>query len=151
MRRAASGLLVLAVIAAAVSIWVGRGRPLPAWTGRVVRSAPAADATPLPSLDRPARLAILNGTGVTGLANTFALAVPQVGCVAERVGNAPHRHFERTLLVNRRLAGETVAAIGARLGVTVLQERDDATTEDAVLVVGADYRDVLERVAARGR
>jgi hypothetical protein len=147
MRRGLNVLLVLCVLAAGASMWVARGRPLPQL---VRRSGPAPAALPLPTLDHPARLAILNGTRVDGLANTFGLSVPVIGCVAERVGNAPHRDFARTLLVNRKLDDATAAAIAQRLGgLPVLKETDMRTTEDAVLVVGEDYAAVLQQLESR--
>ncbi len=141
MRRWLNVVLVLCVLAAGASLWVASGRSLP----QPARRSPAAPATlPLPTLDRPARLAILNGTRIDGLANTFGLSVPQIGCVAERVGNAPHRNFARTLLVNRKLDDATASAIAQRLGgLPVLKETDVRTTEDAVLVLGGDYEAVL--------
>ncbi len=141
MRGWLNVVLVLCVLAAGASLWVAEGRPLPPW---LRRPAPELAVLPLPTLAQPARLAILNGTRVDGLANTFSLATPVIGCVAERVGNAPHRNFVRTLLVNRKLDDATAGAIAQRLGgVPVLKETDVRTTEDAVLVVGGDYQVVL--------
>lgn len=134
-------VLVLCVLVAGASLWVAGGKPLPQL---LRRPTPTPAALALPTLDRPVRLAILNGTRVDGLANTFGLSLPVIGCLAERVGNAPHRDFAHTLLVNRKLDDATAAAIAERLGgVTVLRETDVRTTEDAVLVVGADYEAVL--------
>ena len=97
---------MLCVLAAGASLWVAKaGRCRHA----LRRSPPEPAVLPLPTLDQPARLAILNGTRVDGLANTFSLASPLIGCVAERVGNAPHRNFVRTLLVNRKLDDATAA------------------------------------------
>lgn len=136
-------LLVLCVLAAGASLWVASGRPLPV----PLRREPAPVVLPLPTLAQPARLAILNGTSVDGLANTFSLSVPQIGCVAERVGNAPHRNYARTLLINRKLDDATAAAIAEKLGgLPLLKETDARTTEDAVLVVGGDYQAVLENI-----
>jgi hypothetical protein len=147
MKRWLNVLLVLCVLAAGASMWVARGRPLP---NLLRRPAPEPAVVPLPTLDHPARLAILNGTRVDGLANTFSLAMPVIGCVGERVGNAPHRKFARTLLINRKLDDATADAIAQRLGgLPVLKEMDARTTEDAVLVVGADYETVLQRLESR--
>ncbi len=144
MRGLLNVVLVLCVLAAGASLWVARGRPSPPW---LRRPAPEAAVLPLPTLAHPARLAILNGTRVEGLANTFSLSVPAIGCVAERVGNAPHRNFARTLLVNRKLDDATANAIAQRLGgVVLLRETDARATEDAVLVVGADYEAVLKEI-----
>ncbi len=140
-------VLVLCVLAAGASMWVASGRPLPRL---LCRTGPEPAALPLPVLDHPVRLAILNGTRVDGLANTFSLGVPVIGCVAERVGNAPHRNFAHTLLVNRKLDDATANAIAQRLGgLPVLKETDVRTTEDAVLVVGADHAAVLRQLESR--
>jgi hypothetical protein len=144
MKRWLNVVLVLCVLAAGASMWIASGRPLPSV---LRRPAPEPAALPLPTLDHPVRLAVLNGTRVDGLANAFSLGLPLIGCVAERVGNAPHRAFARTLLVNRKLDDATAAAIAQRLGgLPVLEEADARTTEDAVLVVGADYEAVLRTI-----
>ena len=73
--------------------------------------------------------------------------LPLLGCVVERVGNAPHNDHARSLLVNRRLDSKTAAALAGRLGgLPVLREADSRTTEDAVLVLGQDHEHLLRRL-----
>jgi hypothetical protein len=84
-------------------------------------------------------LAVLNGTTTAGLAREFGLILTTAGCVTAQISNAPHQHFPQTLLVNRRLSLPAAAALAARLGeIPFITEKDPRTTEDAVLVLGAD-------------
>lgn len=146
MRKLLNVVLVLCVLAAGASLWYAKGKPLPS---ALHRQEAAPEVLPLPTLDNPAHLAILNGTEVDGLANTFGLELTAIGCVPQRVGNAPHRHYEKSILINRKLDDAVAAAIAHRLGgLTVQTEVDDRATEDAVLVVGADYQAVLTSLEA---
>ena len=85
-------------------------------------------------------LVVLNGTEVPDLAGDLSLLLGSAGCVADRIGNAPHARFTASLLVNRRLDDDRAAELARRLGGPVLLlERDPGATEDAVLVLGADH------------
>jgi len=86
-------------------------------------------------------LVILNGTDIPGLARDISLALAMSGCVTQRLGNAPHTHYQHSLLVNRRLSSQRVNDLADRLGgLIVTEEWDSRTTEDALLVLGADYQ-----------
>ncbi len=88
----------------------------------------------------PPHLVVLNGAGVRNLAADVGLALGRAGCLVERVGNAPHDDFARSLLVVRRLDSERARELARRLGgVAVVPEFDPNAAEDAVLVLGADH------------
>jgi hypothetical protein len=109
-------------------------------------------ADPGAAAERPVHLLVLNGTAIDGLAHEIGMAVSLAGCVVERVSNAPHDRFARSLLVNRRLTPNRVARLAERLGgLPVLEERDPRTTEDAVLVLGADHERIRQALKASRR
>jgi hypothetical protein len=122
-------LLLLLAGAAGLSLWLGR-------SGSPEALAPSPAAIQGPAL----RLVVLNGTAEPNLARDMATGLGLTGCLAERIANAPHPNFERTLLVDRRLDGR-VERLAARLGgLPVLKEADLEAGEDAVLILGADHR-----------
>jgi hypothetical protein len=155
MKRSLNLLLLALLIICALSLWWGR-ESIP-WVSRRSSSASlmpkSTDVTPVTSAAlRPAELVadevihvvVLNGTARTGLAREASLALSVSGCVTERLGNAPHAHYPLSLLVNRRLSPKVADAFAARLGgIPVVQEKDSRTTEDAVLVLGADYAGIF--------
>lgn len=139
-------LLLIAVVCAA-SWWFGRDllQPAPAELEPVaqsrVKESPTSEAV---------HLEVLNGTARAGLARDFGLLLGQAGCVVERVGNAPHDHFQQTVLVNRQLSAGRARALAAELGgVAVVQEFDRRTAADAVLVLGRDADQVRQALADR--
>ncbi|MFH1845221.1 MAG: LytR C-terminal domain-containing protein [bacterium] len=150
-------LLALLVVCAA-SFWFGREvREQPAKNGEtlpdrlhVTREAtiPASSQTPADDEVSPVHLVVLNGTTRTGLAREIGLALTLVGCVTERVGNAPHTRFAHSLLINRKLTPVVMQDLAHRLGaVPALEEKDPRTTEDAVLVLGADFSRICEALS----
>jgi hypothetical protein len=155
MKRNVNILLMVVVAVCAVSLWQALNRE-PAKPDRAVAESPL---TTLPSAPRSAaearppwltadqvniHLVILNGTKVAGLARDVSLALSATGCVTQRIGNAPHDDFTNSLLVNRRLAAKQADQLAQRLGgIQVIEEKDSRTHEDALLVLGADYRTIL--------
>jgi hypothetical protein len=153
MRRAGNILLAVMVAAGILSLWWGR-RESPRPPVDPGRSGSAALALPLQKeplagsrqgeQPAPIHLAVLNGTTQPRLAQQVGLGVALVGCVTERVGNAPHDRFARTLLINRRLSAARARELAERLGgLEIILEREPRATEDAVLVLGADCARVL--------
>lgn len=152
MRRPLNPWLLALLAVCAVSVWAGsRGDlPFPGTApseedgGKPVGGSPPDFAEPAHPQDGPAHLAVLNGTGRSGLARQVGLLLPRAGCVAEQVGNAPGGTHPQSLLINRRLPRGRAEALARRLGgLRLLTEWDDRCTEDAVLLLGDDYPSVL--------
>lgn len=155
MIRARTFWLVSIVVLCGVSLWLGR-RPTSAPDGTVSARQARTDAAFWANASErdPVHLVVLNGSGIGGLAREVSLELAVAGCVVERVANAPHDHFARTLLINRTLAGKHARAVAALLGgVPVLREWNGRGTEDAVLVLGGDHAEIrtaLRRSTAAG-
>lgn len=131
--------LALAVALCAVSLWAGlRGR-----------GAASADPAAAPPPARPVLLRVLNGTAESGVARDLGLALGAAGLVIAGVGNAPEPAVPATLLVNRRLDEEAARRLAGRLGgIPVVREWDGRCSEDAVLLLGPDWRRVRDALAA---
>ena len=133
--------LLVVVGVFALSLWFGKDlvRTGAVSTAEGPSSSERAEDFTIPPEETTIHLAVLNGTSEAGLAREVSLLLGRAGCVAERVGNAPHRDFSRSLLVNRRLTGRQVNELARRLGgIRVIREWDGRAGEDAVLVLGAD-------------
>lgn len=134
-------LLVLVAICG-VSYWFGKDLVFPSGTPDRQESRPVqvADQYELPDEETAIHLVVLNGTDRAGLARDISLLLGRAGCVAENVGNAPHRGYKKSFLVNRGLSDDRAEDLASLLGgVRILRERDGRGTEDAVLVVGEDW------------
>lgn len=144
MKRTPNLLLLALLVVCGLSLWLGRGhKGSPSAPAEVPvadgDSQPAPDWVQKPE-DSPLHLVVLNGTPRANLAREVGLALTRAGCVAERTDNAPHDHFAESLLINRRLPPDRARKLAGRLGgLPVLLEKDPRSTEDAVLVLGADY------------
>lgn len=151
MARPRNFLLAVLVLACGLSLWLARGLP---WPGRPQGQATSGGQPAVPVDDtrlEPVHLRILNATGEGGLAGDLALLVPRLGCVVEGVGNAAPWDGSPSLLINRRLPADRAADLAARLGgIPVLKEWDGRTSEDAVLVLGADFPRVRQAARAGG-
>ena len=146
--------LLLLVAVCAASFWFGKDL-IPKRDGSESGSQ-RPSGTPvsysMPEEEAPVHLAVLNGTDQAGLARKISLLLGKAGCVAESVGNAQHRRYEHSILVNRRLTDDQAARLAERLGgIRVVREWDRRSSEDAVLVLGGDYADLeagLERTGS---
>ncbi len=161
MKSRVNILLLVVVCVCAASLWHASARDRRGTGGlggepadeKLAKVVPPAEGLPAPWLGEGGdyiHLVILNGTETPGLAQDISLALNLFGCVTQRLGNAPHTAFERTLLVNRRLTDAQAAELAGRLGgVAWVTEKDSRTHEDALLVLGADYRRIQEALGIR--
>jgi len=134
-------LLVLVGVCAA-SLWFGKDLV----TSRPPSPQPEADPVDfsLAPDESAIHLIVLNGTPRAGLARDVSLQLGRAGCVAENVGNATHRSYAKSMLINRRLTDRQAADLARRLGgIMVIREWDERTSEDAVLVLGSDWNDLV--------
>jgi len=146
MKRSLNLWLLVVAAVCALSFWFGRDLIQPASRQDNAVILPALP-TAAPPADESVHLMVLNGTPEAGLARDIGLLLGRTGCVVERVGNAPHDHFVRTILVNRLLSVERAAALAAELGgLPVLREFDRRSAVDAVLVLGRDADRLREQL-----
>ncbi|MEN8005634.1 MAG: LytR C-terminal domain-containing protein [Candidatus Krumholzibacteriota bacterium] len=142
MRGRLNSWLLLLVAVCAVSLWLGKDL-VPDGNGDQGQDdtpTVAAASYSMSPREAPIHLSVLNGTGKAGLARRFSLLLGRTGCVAESVGNAPHRRFDQSLLVNRKLSDDKAAGLARLLGgIRVIREWDGRGSEDAVLVLGGDF------------
>jgi hypothetical protein len=95
-------------------------------------------------------LLVLNGTDQSGLAREFGLLLGRAGCVADKVGNAPHSRYDRSFLVNRQLDSSRIEKLATDLGgLPVLIEFDGRSAADAVLVLGKDADRIRKHLMER--
>jgi len=126
--------LLAALTLAGVSLWAGL-------------RAGGGDPGEGPVVPESHHLRVLNGTAEAGLARDVARRLGAAGHVVEGFANAPRPLVGPSLLVNRRLDDATARALAARLGdVAVVREWDGRCSEDAVLVLGADWSRVVAAV-----
>lgn len=143
-------LLVLVGICA-VSYWFGKDLLVTAVEGPKKATPPEIirDTFELSEEESAIHLVVLNGTNEAGLAREVGLLLGRAGCVAENVGNAPHRGYAKTFLVNRRLADRKAGELASLLGgVRILREMDNRGSEDAVLVLGQDWEKLTGALSA---
>ncbi len=142
-------LLILVAICG-LSLWFGKDlvRTGKGSAGEERPSARPEATFAMPAEEKPIHLVVLNGTSELGLAREVGLLLGRAGCVAESVGNAPHRDFARSLLVNRRLSDRQAVDLARRLGgIRVIREWDGRGGEDAVLVLGRDFAHLISCLA----
>jgi hypothetical protein len=89
---------------------------------------------------RPLRLALLNGTGIPGIAGNAQAELSRLGVEVVSVGNAERFDYRESILVAKKRGGE-VALLGEIIGCGhVVRQLDREAPEDASLILGADYR-----------
>ncbi len=139
--RVRTVVLMILLAAALISVGIGVRRD----DLVVADPAPEAEPTLLAPVDSLVLMEVLNGTREAGLARDVGLALASVAATAERFANAPHDSFPATLLINRRLSPERARTLAADLGgLPLLQEYDVRSDVDAVLVLGADFANLME-------
>ncbi len=143
--------MVVILVVCALSLWFGKDFILPESAKKLNVPVPTAKQEAPESDAGPVHLLVLNGTAESGLARDFGLLLGRTGCVAEKVGNAPHNDYAKSFLVNRGLPQQRIDQLAADLGnLPVLLEFDGRSTADAVLVLGRDHGAIREKLRAKG-
>jgi hypothetical protein len=88
---------------------------------------------------RPLRLAIENGSGISGVAGDAESALSALGVEVVRTGNAARFDHLESMLVVRRRGGE-VRLLADRIECgRVIEQLSASAAEDATLILGADF------------
>jgi len=142
MLRSLNFWLFLVVIICGISLFITTGVSVPfSWDNAEKLPSPATEWSNT-ATDQPAHLRILNGTDHGGLAREFSLLISGRGCVVEGIGNASGTRAE-SLLVNRRMGAKEAKILAGKLGgIAIIRQWDERMTEDAVLVLGEDFKQV---------
>lgn len=91
---------------------------------------------------RPLRVELLNGSGVSGIAETARAALAKMGVDVVAVGNAERFDYSESILVARE-RGTDVRLLGEMIRCRhVVDQLDKEASADASLILGADYRDL---------
>ena len=123
----------------------------PATAAAPVSLAPAVVPTPLP-VKGVVRLEILNGCGITNAADWVARRVKGPGLTVTGTTNADNFHYTHTVLQTAVGVPVALEELLDRLGLTkddVQEVPSLAAPNDAVLIVGKDYRKLRERYRDR--
>lgn len=89
---------------------------------------------------RPLRVELLNGTGVSGIAESARAALSKLGVDVVAVGNAERFDYSETILVARE-RGTDVRLLGEMIRCPhVVDQLDKGAAADASLILGADYK-----------
>jgi len=92
--------------------------------------------------ERPLRVELLNGSGVSGIAETARAALTKMGVDVVVVGNAERFDYSESILVARE-RGTDVRLLGEMIRCRhVVDQLDKAASADASLILGADYKDL---------
>lgn len=87
---------------------------------------------------RALRLAVENGSGLSGVANEAAGALEALGVDVVRTGNASRSDYSESMLVVRRRGGEA-RLLADRIGCQhVVEQLSGGAGEDATLILGLD-------------
>jgi hypothetical protein len=87
---------------------------------------------------------VLNGTGRKGVANVVAEKLRRAGFDVVKVGNAPEKTFDRTVVAERRDADAIAEHAASALGVTgACPFRNENLQVDATVYVGRDIEEIL--------
>ncbi len=95
------------------------------------------------TIDDPIKVQILNGCGVSGIANEFAELLERKKYKVVDVGNAPNWDYEKTVIINReRKERKYIDKFQDLIGVSsemVYRIQNDEVESDITLIIGSDY------------
>ncbi len=89
------------------------------------------------------QIEVLNGCGVSGLANQFTSALRKNGFDVVETGNFKNFDLEETIVIARTFDKENAQRVAQALGISqknILIEASDDFYLDATVVIGSDYQ-----------
>ncbi len=89
------------------------------------------------------QLEVLNGAGVSGLADRFTSTLRNNGFDVVETGNFENYNMEQTTVISRTLNTDNAKRVAQALGIDesqVLVEASEHFYLDATVVIGSDYR-----------
>ena len=101
----------------------------------------------------PVKVEILNGCGVSGIANVFSNFLERKQYVIVNVDNAPDFNYRKTIVIDKGTRDKAlVDRLRSDLGISdaeVLPVHNDQSTSDATIIIGADYASLRSYQAMR--
>ncbi len=88
------------------------------------------------------QLEVLNGCGVSGLANQFTSALRKNGFDVVETGNFDNFDMQETIIISRTYNTDNAERVAEALGIdskNILIEASDDFYLDATIVIGSDY------------
>lgn len=88
------------------------------------------------------QMEVLNGVGISGLANQFTRALRQFGFDVVETGNYDHFDVPNTLIISRSGKMENARRVARAIGVEdqyILREEAPEFYLDVTLIIGSDY------------
>ncbi|MGK7369314.1 MAG: LytR C-terminal domain-containing protein [Candidatus Halalkalibacterium sp. M3_1C_030] len=89
------------------------------------------------------QLEVLNGCGVSGLANQFTSALRKNGFDVVETGNFDNFDMQETIIISRTYNTDNARRVAEALGIdsqNILVEASDDYYLDATIVIGSDYK-----------
>ncbi|MDX1637465.1 MAG: LytR C-terminal domain-containing protein [Balneolaceae bacterium] len=89
------------------------------------------------------QIEVLNGCGVSGLANDFTAALRRNGFDVVETGNFENFDIEETVVIARTFNRENAQRVAEALGISqqnIIIEASDDFYLDATVVIGSDYQ-----------
>lgn len=89
------------------------------------------------------QIEVLNGCGVSGLANQFTSVLRQNGFDVVETGNFKNFDLEETIVIARTFDKENARRVAKALGINsknIIIEASDDFYLDATIVIGSDYQ-----------
>ncbi len=89
------------------------------------------------------QLEVLNGCGVSGLANQFTFSLRQNGFDVVETGNFDNFNMENTVVISRTFNKQNARRVAKALGISeqhILVEASEDFYLDATVVIGSDYK-----------
>jgi len=89
------------------------------------------------------QLEVLNGCGVSGLANQFTSALRKNGFDVVETGNFDNFDMQQTIVISRTYNTDNAKRVAEALGIdpkNIIVEASDDFYLDATIVIGSDYK-----------